>query len=328
MRRRDFLSLGATLAAGSIASPFTALGQSKYPSSPIRLTVPYPPGGVVDVVARHWADKAKGLLGTVVVENQPGGGGTIGASAVARAKADGYSLLFGETSCLIISPYLMANPPYDPTKDFAPVSMFATSSTSIVVHPSVPAKTFEEFIKYAKENQEKVSYGSAGTGTVTHLAGELFKQLIDAPRILHVPYRGAGPAIVDVMAGVVPMTTPNITSQILELHRTGKVRILAICAPARFKVAPEIPAANETLPGMVMQLTAGVVAPAATPAPIVNQLADVTGQVLKDPEFQGKLKASGLETPADTSAAGAKAFVDNERARLIPIIKSAGLVPK
>lgn len=325
MHRRDLIRLGAGLVAGCIASPSSAFGQFNYPSSPIRLVVPYPPGGVVDIVARNWADKAKGLLGTVVVENQPGGGGTIGASAVKRASADGYSLLFGETSCLIIAPYLMVQPPYDSTKDFSPVSMVATSSTSFVVHPDVPAKNLQDLIAYAKSQQDKLSYGSAGAGTVTHLAGELFKQLIGVPGIVHVPYRGAGPALVDVMAGVIPMTTPNVTGQILAAHREGKVRILAVCAPSRLRAAPDIPAASETLPGMVMQLTSGIVAPAATPDRIIARLASATAQIAKDPDFERILETSGLESRADPSPAGARAFLTHERERLLPIINAAGL---
>jgi tripartite-type tricarboxylate transporter receptor subunit TctC len=325
MRRRDLLHFGASLAAACALRPAATSAQGKYPSTNIRLVVPYPPGGVVDVVARHWAEHIKRTLGTVVVENQPGGGGIIGASAVARANPDGHTLLFGETSCLIIAPSLIAQPPYDPVKSFAPVSMMATSSTSIVVHPAVPANNLEEFIKYAKANPDKVSYGSAGAGTVTHLAGESFKQLIGVPGILHVPYRGAGPALVDVMAGVIPMTTPNITGQILDLHRSGKLRILAVCAPGRLKAAPEIPAANETLPGLVVQLTAGVVAPASTPEDIIAQLAEATAQIIKTSEFQQALENSGLETRTDASPAGAKAFLVQEREHLLPIIKAAGL---
>jgi tripartite-type tricarboxylate transporter receptor subunit TctC len=290
--------------------------------------VPYPPGGVVDVVARTWTEKIKQSLGNIYVENLAGGGGTIGAANVARSRPDGYSLLFGETSCLIIAPALMTKPPYDPAKDFTPISMVATSSTSIVVHPSVPVSNLKELAAYAKANPSKLSYGSAGTGTVTHLAGELFKQLIGVSDILHVPYRGAGPALIDTMAGVIPMTTPNITGQILEQHRAGKIRILAVCAPERFKAAPDIPAASEEVPGLVMQLTAGLVAAAGMPEPIVAQLADATSGVLKDPDFLSLLQKSGLEARRDASPAAARAFLTEERARLLPIMKAAGLEPQ
>lgn len=325
MRRRDFLGLAACTATGLALRPSPARAQGKYPSTTIRLIVPYAPGGVVDVVARNWTEQVKPSIGSIIVENLPGGGGTIGAAAVARAAPDGHTLLFGETSCLIIAPSLMAQPPYDPVKSFSPISMIATSSTSIVVHPSVPANTLEQFIKYAKANQDKVSYGSAGVGTVTHLAGESFKQLISAPAIQHVPYRGAGPAVVDAVAGVVPMITPNITGQILDLHRTGKVRILAVCAPNRLKAAPDIPAANETLPGLVVQLTCGIVAPAGTPDAIVSQLADASTRIVKSAEFEKTLENAGMQARSDPSPAGAREFLTTEREHLLPVIKAAGL---
>lgn len=328
MRRRDVLAATATLAVGQLLRPRGAAAQGGYPSTTVRVVVPYAPGGVVDVVARHWAEGMKRAIGTIVIENQGGGGGTIGAGAVARAQPDGHTLLFGDSSCLIIAPSLTAPPPYDPVKSFAPVSMVATSSTSIVVHPSVPASTLQEFIGYATANQQKVSYGSAGAGTVTHLAGESFKQLIWAPGILHVPYRGAGPAMVDVVAGVVPMATPNVTGQILDLHRSGKVRILAVCAPARLKAAPDIPAANETIPNLVVQLTCGVVAPAGTPEPVISRLAEASSQIAKSAEFGAILQSSGLEARPDPSSTGAREFLVRERAHLEPIMRAAGLQPQ
>ena len=328
MDRRDCIrGLGAALAA-QLLPGMRVLAQSKYPTRTIRLVVPYAPGGVVDAVARNWAERMKAPLGTIVIENQGGGGGTIGASTVAHARFDGYTLLFGDTSCQIIAPYLMLNPPYDATKDFAPVSMIATSSTAIVVHPGVPATNLGEFVKYAQSNQKKLSYASAGTGTVTHLAGELFKQLTRTPDILHVPYRGAGPGLIDLMANVVPMMTPNVTSQVLNFHRTGDLRILAVCAPARLKAAPEIPASVETLPGLVAGLTCGVLAPAGTPQPIIAQISDVTATVINRPDFDRALQAAGLEARTDASPAGAQAFLASERQRLIPIIKAAGLQPQ
>ena len=301
-----------------------AAAQSKYPASPVRLVVPYAPGGVVDAMARIWADRMK-PFGTIVVENQGGGGGTIGAASVAHARADGYTLLFGDTSSQIIAPYLLLRPPYDPLKDFAAVSMIATSSTAIVVNPRVPVANLDEFIKYAQSNQAKMSYASAGAGTVTHLAGELFKQLTKTPAILHVPYRGAGPGLIDVISGVVPMMTPNVTSQVLDFHRAGNLRILAVCAPARLKAAPDVAAANETLPGLVAGLTCGVLAPAGTPQAITDQISEATGAVARQSEFAHLLQASGLEVRSDVTQAGAQAFLTTERQRLIPIIEMAGL---
>jgi tripartite-type tricarboxylate transporter receptor subunit TctC len=325
-RRRDALRLGASLFATAL--PFARSLAASYPGRTIRLVVPYAPGGVVDAVARNWAEIMRAPLGTVIIENQGGGGGITGATTVAHAAPDGYTLLFGDTSSQIIAPYLLLNPPYDAAKDFAAISMFATSSTAIVVHPNVPATDFASFIKYAQSHAKDLSYASAGTGTVTHLAGELFKQLIKAPEILHVPYRGAGPGLVDLIAGTVPMMTPNVTSQVLGFHKAGKLRILAVCAPARLKAAPEIPAAVETLPGLVVQLTCGVLAPTGTPPEILAQVATATATAVRQPSFETALATAGLELRADTSTSGAQAFLTSERERLIPIIKAAGLVPQ
>jgi tripartite-type tricarboxylate transporter receptor subunit TctC len=325
--RRDFILGGAAAAAAQLLPGPFAVAQSKYPAGPVRLVVPYAPGGVVDAMARIWADRMR-PFGTIVVENLGGGGGTIGAASVAHAKADGYTLLFGDTSSQIIAPYLLLRPPYDARKDFVAVSMIATSSTAIVVHPSVPAANLDEFIKYAQSNQSRLSYASAGTGTVTHLAGELFKQLTGTPGILHVPYRGAGPGLIDLISGVVPMMTPNVTSQVLDFHRAGNLRILAVCAPARLKAAPDIAAAVESLPGLVVGLSCGVLAPAATPQSITDRISEATSAVARQAEFAAALQASGLEVRPDVTQAGAKAFLAAERERLIPIIATAGLEPQ
>jgi tripartite-type tricarboxylate transporter receptor subunit TctC len=326
--RRDCIRWGGAALVAPLLTGKPALAQPKYPTGTIRLIVPYAPGGVVDAVARNWAERMKAPLGTIIIENQGGGGGVIGASAVAHARLDGYTLLFGDTSCQIIAPYLMLHPPYDPARDFAPVSMIATSSTAVVVHPRVPARTLGEFVDYARNNQTRLSYASAGTGTVTHLAGELFKQLTHTPDILHVPYRGAGPGLIDLMTGAVPMMTPNVTSQVLNFHRSGDLRILAVCAPARLKAAPDIAAAAETLPGLVAELTCGVLAPAGTPQPIIDRISEVTATVIRRPDFDEALRAAGLEARADASPAAAQAFLAAERQRLIPIIEAAGLQPQ
>jgi tripartite-type tricarboxylate transporter receptor subunit TctC len=325
--RRDFIGGSAAAALAQLLPGSFAVAQSKYPASPVRLVVPYAAGGVVDAMARIWADRMR-PFGTIVVENQGGGGGTIGAASVAHARPDGYTLLFGDTSSQIIAPYLLLHPPYDALKDFVAVSMMATSSTAIVVNPKIPATNLDEFIKYAESNQAKLSYASAGTGTVTHLAGELFKQLTKTPAILHVPYRGAGPGLIDVISGVVPMMTPNVTSQVLDFHRGGNLRILAVCAPARLKAAPDIPAAIETLPGLVVGLSCGALAPAATPQAIIDRISEVTGVIAGQSEFAAALQASGLEVRPDVTQAGAKAFLAAERERLIPIIEKAGLKPQ
>ncbi|MBV9558570.1 MAG: tripartite tricarboxylate transporter substrate binding protein [Pseudolabrys sp.] len=327
MDRRRFVGLSGAAAAAHLFPFGAARAQAAFPQSSIRLVVPYAAGGVVDVVGRQWANAVKSSLGTVVIENQGGGGGTIGAASVARATPDGYTLLFGDTSNLVVAPYVMKNIAYDPTKDFAPISLVATSSTAIVVHSSVPVKTLEEFIVYAKANQQKLSYASAGTGTVTHLAGELFKQLVGAPAITHVPYRGAGPGLNDLVAGTVLMMTPNVTGQVLGFHRTGQIRILAVCAPRPLKIAPEIPAAREKIPGLVVQLTTAIVGPAGLPTAIAAKISAATAAAVKDESFIKAMEAAGLEAQEDATPATARTFLVEENKKLMPVIKSAGLEP-
>ena len=264
--RRSFALAAAAAAA---LSPLGAIAQAPYPDKPIRLVVPFAPGGVVDTVGRLWAQRVGPGLGTVIVENRGGAGGTIGTADVARAQPDGYTLLLGNTSTQVLNPATMARPPYDPVKDFITIDIIAISATSIIVHPSLPVRDVSSLIAYAKANAGKLSYGSAGAGTVTHLAGEMFKQRGGGLDIVHVPYKGAGPGIADLVSGYVPIMTPNITGQLLSLHEAGKVRILAVNAAQRLKAAPNIPTAVETLPDMIALVFSGVFAPAGTPRPIV-----------------------------------------------------------
>src|ERR1700722_10835148 len=181
MRRRDVLGLGLSAALGGIAGWRHALAQSKYPERPIRLIVPFVPGGVNDVVARLWADRVRTHLGTVYIENQGGAGGAVGATAVARAQPDGYTLLLGGAGSHVLNPIAMSKPPYDPIKDFAPIAILALAALTFVVNPAVPVHTLAELIAYAKANPGTLSYGSAGTGSMTHLGGQLFKSLAGTP---------------------------------------------------------------------------------------------------------------------------------------------------
>ncbi|MFL6970919.1 MAG: Bug family tripartite tricarboxylate transporter substrate binding protein [Xanthobacteraceae bacterium] len=265
------------------------------------------------------------LLGTVYVENQGGGTGTIGTAEVARAQPDGYTIVLGSTSTMVLNPMTMAKVPYDAAKDFVPITILAVSTTSIVVHPSVPVKTVRELVAYAKANPGKLSYGSAGTGTMSNLAGELFKQITGLNDLVHIPYKGAGPGLTDLVSGHIPVMSPNITGQVLELHRTGKIRILAVNGPERLKAAPEIPTAiEEGLPNMIGLLFLGLFAPAGTPKPVVDRIAEATAKAMADPEFQKVLVASGLEAIADSNSEKAKAFIDAEIARWGPVVKAAG----
>jgi tripartite-type tricarboxylate transporter receptor subunit TctC len=320
--RRDALAL--SLLAGVAAVP--AWAQGRYPDRPIRLVVPFSAGGVVDVVARLWVERVRTLLGgTLVIENIGGAGGTVGAGDVARAQPDGYTLLLGNTSTQVINPTIMPRPPYDGQKDFVAVSIIAVSASAFMVHPSVPAKTFKEFVDYAKANAGKLSYGSAGAGTITNVCGEMFKQMIGAPQITHIPYRGAGPATADLVSGHIPLITTNVTSQNLELHRSGRIRILAVAAPERLKAEPDIPTAGEALPGLVAQLFTGLFAPAGTPREIVDRLGQASVAAMDNPAFQKALVDAGLEPVLHSTPDHARRFVQDEHARLIPVIKATGM---
>jgi tripartite-type tricarboxylate transporter receptor subunit TctC len=321
MNRRDLFRYGlGSLAAATL--PLPALG---FPDRPIRLIVPFSPGGATDVVGRLWAERMKAKFGTVVVENKGGGGGVIGATEVARSTPNGETLLFGNTSTQVLIPAIAEKPPYDPVKDFQAVYIMAIAPTSIVVHESVPARTLKELIDYAKANPTKLSYGTAGAGTMTHLAGELFKQLIGVPGITHVPYKGAAPGVADLASGHIPMMTPNVGGPLLQFHRTGKVRILAICSTKRLKAAPDIPTAIEAgLTGMVAANFNGLFAPAGVPKAIIKALGDETNTVMADPQVQELMVRSGFEPVIDSGPEAAQQEVAAEFARWTPIIKTLG----
>jgi tripartite-type tricarboxylate transporter receptor subunit TctC len=326
MTRRRVLGLGlASLSVPFLALPW-AIAQARYPERPIRLVIPFPPGGVNDAIGRPWADKMKGLLGTVVVENMGGAGGTVGALAVARAQPDGYTLLLGSGGTQVIIPIASSQPSYDPVKAFEPISLLGVTAVCIAVHPSVPVQTLAELIAYAKANPGKLSYGSAGAGTMTHLTGELFKVLSGTPGIVHIPYRGAGPALTDAISGHIPMITPNVTGQVIELNKTGKLRILAVTTVTRVAAAPEIPTAIEAgLPNMISQNFVALLAPAATPKPIIEQIANATRAGLSDRELQQMFHAAAFEPRPDSGPEHTRAFLDDEVARWSPVIKSINL---
>jgi tripartite-type tricarboxylate transporter receptor subunit TctC len=323
MNRRDILKgSGAALMAVTL-SPQGAAAQGRYPDRPIKLIVPFAPGGATDVAGRLWAEKIKPLVGTVVIENKASGGGAPGTTEVARAQPDGYTLLFGNTSTQVLLPVLMPRPPYDPVKDFTAISILCVSPTVIVVNEKVPVRTLRELIAYAKANPGKLSYGSAGAGTLTNLAGELFKELIGAPDIVHIPYKGSAPGVADLAAGHIPMMTPNIGGPLIDFHRTGKVRILAVAHETRLKIAPDIPTAIEAgLPGMVASNFNGLFAPAGLAPAIVDQLADATRRVMAEPEFQRTLVTSGFEPIVDSGPQQAQRLVSDELARWKPIIQA------
>jgi tripartite-type tricarboxylate transporter receptor subunit TctC len=321
MNRRDLLAC-AFASAWMATAPLSALA---YPERPIRLIVPFSPGGATDVVGRVWAQMMKARIGTIVVENHGGGGGVTGAAEVARAQADGHTLLLGNTSTQVLIPAVMSKPPYAPLKDFTGITILCNSPITIVVHHSVPAHNLAELIAYAKANPGKLSYGSAGAGTLTNLAGELFKQLIGAPDIVHIPYHGSAPGLTDLASGQIPMMTPNIGAPLLDLHRAGKVRILAIAALERIKAAPDIPTAIEAgLRGMIAGNLNGLFAPAGVPDDTIERLAQATREIVADASFQDMLVRSGFEPILDSGPTQTRGFIAEETARWTPIIQATG----
>ena len=315
MKRRTLLAAGG--AAMSVA--ISALAQSRYPDRAIRLVVPFAPGGDGDVMGRAWVKYAVPLFNgaTIYVDNKAGAGGVIGAAEVARAKADGYTLLLGTTTTQIINPLASASPQYDPIKDFVLVGMVSANPTCIVVHPSVPANSLGELAAYAKGRS--LSYGSAGQGTITNLTGELFKYLSGKLDIQHVPYKGGGPAMQDLVAGHVPIITPIMSSAVLAQHRAGKARILAVNSPTRLKAAPDLPTSVESgLPDMRVQVFNAVFAPAGTPTSAIDTLRALAQKVQTDAGFVQEVEKSGAEV---LTLGDPEKFIQDEVTRWAQVIK-------
>ncbi len=266
------------------------------------------------------------LLGTVVVDNIGGGGASLGAAAVARARPDGYTLLLGGTLPHVNEALLKSQPLYDPVKDLDPIAAVAANVLCIAVHPSVPVQTLKELIAYAKANPGKLSYGHAGVGSIQHLTGELFKSLAGTPDIAPVPYRGTGPLIADLLGGQIQMGTPGVTGQVLEFHRSGKLRVLAVTSPTRLVAAPELPTAAELgFPGMTVRGSIGLLAPAGTPKGIIEQIAQATRTAVAEPAFQRILIDAGIEPTLDSNPEKFRRSLAADVALWTPVVKALGL---
>ena len=325
-RSRKFLLFVAVAIAAAVSALPLRDGAQSYPMRPIRLVVPFPPGGAFDAVARPWAEKIKPLLGTVVIENIGGGGSSLGAAAATHAQPDGYTLLLGGTQTHVNEALLKSRPLYDPVKDLEPIISIAAYSLGIAVHPTVPVHGLNELVAYAKANPGKLSYGHAGVGTIQHLTGELFKSLTQTPDIIQVPYRGTGPAIADLISGQVPMGIVGVTGQVLELHRSGKMRVLAVTGPKRLAAAPELPTAAESgFAGIVVTGSIGLLAPARTPGPFIEQIAQATRRALADPDYQRTFVEAGMEPTPDSTPEKFRQSLAADVALWAPVVKSLGL---
>jgi tripartite-type tricarboxylate transporter receptor subunit TctC len=322
--RRRFLYLAAGVAA--LAAVSRMARAQTYPTRPIRLVIPFPPGGAFDAVGRPLADKMKSLLGTVVIENIGGGGASLGAAAVARARPDGYTILLGGTQTHVNEALLKSRPLYDPVKDLDPIAGVAANVLCIAVHPAVPVQTLKELIAYAKANPGKLSYGHSGVGSIQHLAGELFKSLAGLPEIVQVPYRGTGPVITDLAGGQIPIGMPGVTAQVIEFHRSGKMRVLAVTSPTRLVAAPELPTAAELgFPGMTVTGSIGLLAPAGTPIGIIEQIAQASRTAVAEPAYKQMLIDAGIEPTLDSNPEKFRGSLAADVALWTPVVKALGL---
>ena len=297
----------------------------RYPERPVRLVIPSAPGGSLDITGRRVGQLLSPLIGQpVLVDNVAGAGNALGTGEVARSKPDGYTLLLGASSGVVISPVVMKSANYDGVRDLTAISLLGLQYLVISVGPGMPANSFKDMIGLARANPGKFSYATPGVGSVNHLGGELMNTIAKTS-IVHVPYKGAGPAMNDVMGGrveVAPMTAVSVTG----LLKTGKVRIIASMSEERLAAFPDVPTTIEMgFPGMVMSTFSGLFAQAATPRPIVNQLHAATAKILASPDFQKELEGLGLIMPPRRTPEETQRYIAEFSARVVPIIKAAGI---
>ena len=308
-----------------LLSPLLAFAQG-YPTKPVKMIVPYAAGGTTDVLARIMADKlTQGLGQTVVIEYKPGAGGTIGADAAAKSPADGYTMVMGAPGSHSTATSLYAKLPYDPVKDFAPIVHVANVPNSIVVHPSLAVKSVPELIAYAKARPGELTYGSAGTGATTHLTGELFALLANV-KLTHIPYKGSGQAMVDLLGGQIQMMFENLPGAATQI-RAGKIRGLAVTSLRRSAAFPDLPAVSETLPGFEVVAWFALFAPAGTPAAIVARLNAESNKALSLAEVREKIAAAGSDPIGGTSDELAR-FLASDIAKWTRVTREAGIKPQ
>ncbi|MCW5605524.1 MAG: tripartite tricarboxylate transporter substrate binding protein [Burkholderiales bacterium] len=323
MRTRSKRALAAAALTLFGATAATHAADNQYPNRPIRLIVPYPPGGSTDPTGRafgNWLSEKFGV--TVVIDNRPGAGATIGHNLGAKATPDGYTLLLGTSAGLVVSPALGTKLPYDPVKDFAPVGVGVYVPFLLVTHPSVPAKNVKELIDLAKAQPGKINFGSPGTGTPNHLGMELLTAMTGA-KFTHVPYKGGGPATVDLVAGRIQAIFGSIPQWQPHLA-TGRVRAIGIGHPTRVRSLPDVPAVAETLPGFNNTTWYGLLAPAGTPAAIINKVNAEMKRAVENAEFRKYLESIGME-PTNSTPKEMGDLIRSELARWTKLIREAGI---
>ena len=319
--------LPAAVAAFMFAGTLPQAFAQTYPNRPISLIVPFPPGGSTTVVARIIGEKMSETLGqTVVIDNRGGAGGTVGTRAAAKSAPDGYTILLSYTATMAIGPNLQAAAGYDPRKDFAPIGRIGSAPMVIVVHPDVKATSLSELIKLVRTDPKPFQYGSAGVGTVGHLAGELFAHTASV-KMEHIPYKGSGPMMTDLLGGHIKMSFTNVPVA----HGSvagGKLRALAIASNKRSEMMPDVPTAAESgLPGYEAALLYGLVAPAGTPQPIIERLNKELRAALATAEVRKRLATEGADA-LPSSPQEYAADIDREEKDWAKLLKSIGLGPK
>jgi tripartite-type tricarboxylate transporter receptor subunit TctC len=318
MLKRSLLRLAALL----VLAPSLAFAQT-WPAKTVKIVVPFAAGGATDVVARLLAQKLTEAWGqTVVVENRGGAGGNIGADAVAKSPADGYTLLMTSGSIVTANPHMYKQMPFDAARDLVAITNVASGPQLIAVHPGVPVKDLRELIAYAKLNPKKINFGSAGIGTQTHLAAENFAYSAGLD-LTHVPYKGESAAITDLMGGQIQLVTPNFGAAV-GFVKDGKLRALAVTSRERNAQLPDVPAASEVLPGFENAGWFGLMAPAGTPREVIDRVQRDSAKILLSDEFRAKLTQQGMVPVANTPAEFAAA-IREESARWAKVIQERGL---
>ena len=320
-RRFPFVVLVAW-AAIALGLPVLACAQA-YPSKPIRLVVPFPPGGSLDVVARAIGQKLSDAWGQpVVIDNRPGAGGNIGADLVAKAAPDGYTILEGALSTHAVNVSLYSKMPYDPVRDFAPITLVAVTPNVLVLNPSVPANSVKELIAYAKANPGKLSFGSGSNGSAGHLAGELFKMEAGVDMV-HIPYKGAAPAMQDLLSGQIQLMFDNLANS-MQYVRAGKLKALAVTTAQRSALVPDLPTLSEAgLPGFDISTWWGFMAPAGTPKEVIAKWNADVSRILATPEMKAFFAQQGAE-PSPTSPEAFGEMIRREIAKYAKIVKASG----
>lgn len=320
------LAASLIVAGAAMLGANAAQAQDKYPDHPIRLIVPFPPGGQTDNVCRQLGVKIAPILGQqLIIDNRSGAAGTIGSAEAARAKPDGYTLLVATTSTHAINPTAMANISYDAVKDFAPVTVLGTGPIAISVHPSMPARNVKQLITDVSAHSRDYSYGSSGVGSINHLAAELFMLRAGKLKILHVPYKGSGASVQDLIGGQIPVVFSTLSAA-LPYHRSGRVRTLAVMKEERSAGAPDIPTAAEAgVPGAIAYTYNMLLAPAGTPRGDIDRLNGAIKQIMDDRSFVDALVRLGVDPITDSNPEKAAAMLKTELEKWRPFVESLGL---